>query len=93
MNDIPEMFRPKPLEGTVQDQLTLAVRDLWTMVVESGEGFVVFTDRRRQNARVERISDGRFGVVWEEVDGSLIPYDRTFDNPREAVFHGYQGPH
>lgn len=93
MNDLPEMFRPKPLEGTVQDQLTLAVRDLWTMVVESGEDFVVLVDRRRLNARVQRGEDGRYAISWEGEDGSVVPSGQTFENPREAVFRAYQGPH
>jgi hypothetical protein len=78
--------------GSVEEQLVRAVRDLWSMVLESGESHVIFMDRRRLRTRVECI-DGSYHVSWEEEDGSWTAYDRTFDNPREAAFHGYQGPH
>jgi len=82
-----------PPDDTIQDQLQKAVRDLWTMSVESGEDFIVFMDRRRLNTRVARHPDGMYRVSWEQEDGSWVKYDREFENPREAAFHGYQGPH
>ena len=84
---------PIPLEGTVREQLIRAIRDLWSMPRDSGEDFVVFMDRRRMNARVEQRGDGLFYVLWEELDGSWSEHERAFENPREAAFHAYQGPH
>lgn len=78
--------------GSVQEQLERAVRDLWSMVQDSGEDYVVFMDRRRLGTRVER-AEGEYRVSWEQEDGSWTEYGRTFENPREAAFHGYQGPH
>jgi hypothetical protein len=78
---------------TVREQLEGAARDLWTMPVETGDEHIVFIDRRHMNARVERCQDGRFGITWQTDDGAWIAYDRTFENPREAAFHAYQGPH
>jgi hypothetical protein len=31
--------------------------------------------------------------VWEAEDDEPIAFERTFDNLREAAFHGFQGPH
>lgn len=81
------------VSGTIQDQLVRAVRDLWSAVVESGEDYVVFTDRRRLPARVQRTEAGAFAVQWETEDGDQIMHERAFDNLREAAFHAYQGPH
>jgi hypothetical protein len=69
------------------------VKDLWTMLVDSGEDFVVLMDRRRLNARVQRTPDSLYSVFWEDEDGQWQQFDGEFDNPREAVFHAYQGPH
>lgn len=80
-------------EGSMQEQLERAARDLWSMIVESGEDFIVFMDRRRLNTRVALRSDGMYGVSWELEDGSWIDHTGEFQSPREAAFHGYQGPH
>jgi len=81
-------------EGTVQDQLVRAARDLWTMVIESGEDYIVFVDRRRLQARVERGPDDRYFISWEsETEDSWIDYERPFEALREAAFRAYQGPH
>lgn len=81
-------------EPSIQEQLEQAVRDLWTTLDESGEEYIVFMDRRRLRTRVERTTDGRYQVNWEqEEDGPWLLHDHTFENPREAAFHGYQGPH
>lgn len=93
MNEDPLGLIPDPGNSSVREQLILAARDLWTMVEESGEDFVVFTDRRRLHTRIERRPDGQFAVLWEDETGNWSEYDRTFQNPREAAFHGYQGPH
>lgn len=77
----------------IREQLERAVRDLWTMLAESGEDYVVFMDRRRMNTRVQREVNGRYRVSWEDEDGVWIEYERDFENLREAAFHGYQGPH
>lgn len=77
----------------VSEQLTRAVRDLWSMVQESGETYIVFMDRRRMGTRVEEAEPGRYRVSWECEDGSWVAHDRLFDDLREAAFHGYQGPH
>jgi hypothetical protein len=74
-------------------QLQKAVGDLWSSMVDLGEDYVVFMDRRRLNARVERSDSAHFAVSWEQEDGSWVAYDREFENPREAAFHAYQGPH
>lgn len=76
-------------------QLERAVRDLWTMLRESGDTFVVFTDRRRLLTRVEQVESGRFRVSWEpeQESGSWLVHEGDFENPREAAFRGYQGPH
>jgi len=78
---------------TVREQLEGAVRDLWSLLEESGEEYVVFLDRRRLHTRVERVPRGVYRVSWEQEDGSWISYDGEFQNPREAAFHGFQGPH
>jgi len=82
-----------PPDETVQDQLVRAVRDLWSSVAELGESYVVFMDRRSLNTRVELTADGLYRVSWEHEDGSWSEHERSFENPREAAFHGYQGPH
>jgi hypothetical protein len=79
--------------GTIQDQLVRAVRDLWATVAESGEDYVVFTDRRRLSARVQQTPSGAYRVLWETEDGDWIDFEGSFDNLREAAFHAYQGPH
>ncbi len=79
-------------EGT-QDQLVRAVRDLWSMVLDAGEDYVIFMDRRRLQTRVQKTSSGTFAVTWEVEEGPWIPFEREFENPREAAFHAYQGPH
>ncbi|HEX6506277.1 MAG TPA: hypothetical protein VF221_01475 [Chloroflexota bacterium] len=86
------MTEPSP-EGGVKEQLARAVRDLWTMVEESGDDYVVFMDRRRMSTRVERVEDGTFRVSWDTEEGEWRVYHGWFDNPREAAFHAYQGPH
>lgn len=83
----------EPSDEAVQDQLVRAVRDLWSSVAELGENYVVFVDRRYLNTRVELTGDGSYRVSWELEDGSWSEYERSFENPREAAFHGYQGPH
>lgn len=79
--------------GTIQEQLVRAVRDLWATVVESGEEYVIFTDRRRLSARVQRTTTGGYAVRWETEAGDWVDQEREFDNLREAAFHAYQGPH
>lgn len=63
------------------------------MVVEVGEDHIIFFDRRRMNTRVERTPAGMYRVSWERDDGSWDSYHQEFENPREAAFHGFQGPH
>jgi hypothetical protein len=44
--------------------------------------------------RVEMSERGLFRVSWEAGDGEpWLTYERQFENPREAAFHGFQGPH
>lgn len=63
-------------------------------VYDSGDGFVVFMDRRRLETRVQQESDGLFSVHWEVEDGeSWTTHGGRFSNLREAAFHAYQGPH
>jgi hypothetical protein len=69
------------------------VRDLWTMLEESGDDFAVFMDRRRLRTRVYRGADGLFHVSWDDGDGQWTEYGATFESVREAAFHAYQGPH
>lgn len=81
-------------EIPVHDQLVTAVRDLWSSVIESGDTYVVFMDHRRMATRVEMSDGGLFRVSWEAGDGEpWLTYERQFENPREAAFHGFQGPH
>jgi len=76
------------------EKLKGAVRDLWAMMLDSGQDFVVFMDHRRLRTRVERRPDDLYYVSWEEhEDGPWIDYYRAFEDPREAAFHGFQGPH
>lgn len=84
---------PDPGEATAGEQLVRAARDLWSMVMASGDDFVIFMDRRRLRTRISQTAEGEFAVEWEGEDGSWVRYERAFDNPREAAFHGYQGPH
>jgi hypothetical protein len=77
----------------LKEQLEVAVRDLWTMLEESGEDFAIFMDRRRLRTRVQQDADGRFRVSWDDGGGQWIEYERRFENVREAAFHAYQGPH
>lgn len=79
---------------SIQEQLVRAVRDLWSMVQDSGEEYVVFLDHRGLSARVEHGQDGLFRLSWETEEGSWVSgEDQTFENLREAAFHAYQGPH
>ncbi len=81
-------------DQSLEETLDRAVADLWTMKIESGEDFVVLMDRRRLDARVERKQSGQFEVSWEAGDSeSWTVHDGTFDNPREAAFRAFQGPH
>jgi hypothetical protein len=77
----------------LREQYEVAVRDLWTMLEESGDEYVVFRDRRRLLTRVSMDPDGLFRVSWESGDGGWVDQPRRFENLREAAFHGYQGPH
>lgn len=79
--------------GSPRAQLEGAVKDLWTMLIEAGDDFAVLMDRRRMHARVQRGRDGLYQVYWEDEDGRWEQFEGEFDNPREAVFHAYQGPH
>lgn len=87
-----DLSPPDPGEATVEQQLRRAARDLWCLVREADERHIVFTDRRHLPARVEHRADGAFVVSWE-VGERWIDAQRTFDNPREACFRAYQGPH
>jgi hypothetical protein len=80
-------------ERPLKEQLEVAVRDLWTMLEESGDDFAIFMDRRRLRTRVHRSTEGLFHVSWDDGDGQWTEYERTFANVREAAFHAYQGPH
>lgn len=93
MNDTPDFRPPDPGDASVGEQLQKAVRDLWSMAQESGPDYIVFTDHRRMNARVEATEDEHFRVLWEEEDGSWTLHAQTYENPREACFHAFQGPH
>lgn len=86
-HDTQENSRP------LREELEIAVRDLWTMLEESGDDYAIFMDRRRLRTRVERGADGRFHVSWDDGEGIWVEYERAFGNPREAAFHAYQGPH
>ncbi|MGH2449564.1 MAG: hypothetical protein ACRDFS_13310 [Chloroflexota bacterium] len=77
---------------SVEDELKRAVRDLWSMVQDSGSNHVVFMAHDRRLARVERFESG-YRVSWEEDDGTWLSNNATYENPREAAFHAYQGPH
>ena len=78
---------------SAREQLEKAVRDLWAMPQEAGDRYVVFLDRRRLRTRVEQDEDGQFRVSWETEDGQWLSHEQCFENPREAAFHAYQGPH
>lgn len=78
---------------SVRDQLERAVRDLWTSIFEAGDDHIVMMDRRRMGARVQQGEDGYFHVSWDVGEDEWQPHERPFDNPREACFHAYQGPH
>lgn len=93
MSDDPKDMRIPEVQGSVQEQLVRAVRDLWAMVLESGADYIVFMDRRRLLTRVEETPDGMYRVSWEDDGGQWIGHERAFDNLREAAFHAYQGPH
>ncbi len=82
-----------PTSYSLQEELEIAVRDLWSMIQESGEDYVVFMDRRRMLTRVQRDPNGMFTVLWEDDDQSWVRYREQFDNLRHAAFHAYQGPH
>jgi hypothetical protein len=84
---------PDPGDATPDEQLARAVRDLWSMVEEQGNGFIVFMDRRRVSTRVEVGRDNRYRLMWSDGSGGWTEYHETFANPREACFHGFQGPH
>jgi len=93
MDELPD-FRPPDAGGaSVGEQLVKAARDLWCMTEETGDDHIVLIDRRRQPARVELAPDGGFRVSWTEPDGSQTRFPRSFENPREACFHAFQGPH
>jgi hypothetical protein len=77
----------------LKEQLEVAVRDLWTMLEESGDDFAIFMDRRRLRTRVQQDAEELFHVSWDDGDGQWIEYERTFEHVREAAFHAYQGPH
>ncbi|HZS94453.1 MAG TPA: hypothetical protein VFA78_06635 [Chloroflexota bacterium] len=78
---------------TVEEQLIRAARDLWSPVQDSGDDYVIFLDHRALRARVQRDEDGTFRLSWETDEGAWVGSDLAFDNPREAAFHAYQGPH
>lgn len=80
-------------ERPLKTQLEVAVRDLWTMLEESGDDFAIFMDRGRLRTRVRQDAEGLFHVSWDDGDGVWIEYERSFENVREAAFHAYQGPH
>lgn len=81
--------------ASIQEQLEQAVRDLWSMLHDSGHDYVVFMDHRRLQTRIERGEDDLYRVSWEPENHSAdwIEHGSAFEDPREAVFHGYQGPH
>ena len=78
---------------TIEEQLVRAARDLWSPVQDSGEEYAVFLDHRALPARVQRVDDGTYRLSWETDEGGWVDSDLTFENPREAAFHAYQGPH
>ena len=64
------------------------------MVIESGEDYIVFVDRRRLRARVDRRPDDLYYISWEsDTEDPWIEYERPFEALREAAFRAYQGPH
>lgn len=91
MTDVPDSGGDG--QPSIQDQLVRAARDLWSSVVESGEDYVMFMDRRRLTTAVRLGADGLYHVSWEMDDGRWVDYERAFESLRQAAFHGYQGPH
>lgn len=81
------------LDDSPRRQLEQAVKDLWSMVRDAGDDYVIFVDRRRMATRVERTDSGSYRVSWEHDDGTWHTFKRQFENPREAAFHAFQGPH
>jgi hypothetical protein len=93
MDELPDFGPPDPGDASVQEQLVKAARDLWCMTEETGEDYIVLIDRRRMPAKVAADSNGRFGVSWTDEDGNVVEHREHFENPREACFHAFQGPH
>lgn len=87
------MTNDESASGSVEEQLRRAAADLWSTVIESGEDFVVFVDHRGLPTRVRRRPDERYAVSWETENEAWVDHAEAFDNPREAAFHGFQGPH
>jgi hypothetical protein len=86
--EIPEVT--DPLEG-----MTKAVNDLWSAVARHGDDYVVFYDHFAVPARI-RYEGGVYRIAWaEETDKAdstrWNESERTFENPREAVFYAFQG--
>ena len=92
MDELPDFSPPDPGDASVQEQLVKAARDLWCMTEETGEDYIVLIDRRRMPAKVAA-SGGGFRVSWTDEEGNVVVHSRVFENPREACFHAFQGPH
>jgi hypothetical protein len=80
-------------QRSVREELEVAARDLWTMIEDSGDSYIVFMDRRRLFTRVQQEADGLFSVSWQGEDAEWVTYSERFENLRQAAFHAYQGPH
>lgn len=76
------------------DQMRQAVADLWSQPAESGEDFIVFHDHFGNPARI-RHDGGSYLIAWALDSEGELAWDedsRSFDNPRQAALHAFQGP-
>ena len=78
-----------PAEG-----MRRAVADLWSQSIATGDDYLVFHDHFGNPARL-RHEDGRYFIAWV-VDGDgearWDEDENSFDNPRQAALHAFQGP-
>jgi hypothetical protein len=86
--EIPEVA--DPLEA-----MKKAVNDLWSTIARQGDDYVIFYDHFAVPTRV-RFDGTAYRIAWAddpEGAGNSTWHEspRTFENPREAAFHAFQG--
>jgi|SRR5581483_3104185 len=88
-------YRPltEPADSPL-DAMRRAVTDLWSQPLQTGDDYIVFADHYGNPTRI-RMDGDQYFVAWAVEDGNSSRWDEdphSYDNPRHAALHAFQGP-